>query len=428
MGVNDKLQKLQKLEEILKTSEDFYIGENRIFDEKYINRGEHESEIKYKKRMNSTEFINFYSSIIDSLVGLITKKDPILIDMENINIENLDLRNNNLNFLLNEACLYSILDGLIFFSIQTNQVTKKVYFKMHRYKNLYSYFFENGVLSQIVFKETVEIPFEDFDLKEQERYTVFRRGGGDIWFDNGNGLMKQEEWKNSLDEIPVVGIKIGKELSQYEVIAPLYNMAILNKVLLNLSSQLSGLANLISSPIAAIFGEVEDKKPIELGMSRAIKFIDKTKEGIEYVEVKGKGLELLQNRYNNIIENLDKISFSLLINDNSKTVIDAQQNKNKNQAFVSKVAIELEDKFNTLIGFYAKISNINLKETAKIELEKKFEDGFLTDPLLQFYRDMQESQNLSQETLWDILNPTGILGKNFDNEIEKERLKIENLV
>ncbi len=421
--IDTKIDKLTALEPTLKLCEDFLLGGNRVLSEDYIPKGKNEENQTYETRIKSTEFFNFYSMIIRSLVGQITKEEPILNNLDKIDLTNLDSKNSNLTSFIKEVCLYSIVDGLIFVSSQTNQITKNVYFKIHRYIDLYSYYFENNVLQQIVFKETVEVPTEPFSLENQERYTVFRAGGGEVWWDSGNGIVKQEEWTNNLPEIPVVPVQTGNQISQFEVTPPLADVAETNKVLLNLSSQLTGLTNMMANPTTVGWGDFSDKAKNKLGQRFILIFNDKRKEGLEYLEIKGYGVDKLQLRLDKMLQNLDKISFFMFVNDNSKTIIDAQQKQSKNTAFLSDVATEIQGKINIMLRHKAMLGGINFPDDASVELKKEFSGLTLTDPQNKHLKDMVNEGNLSLTTYLTILKSANVLGKKFD--VEKELLLLQ---
>ena len=77
----------------------------------------------------------------------------------------------------------------------------------------------------MVFKDIMEEPDGEFGLKEVERYQVFRIGGGEVWYNDGTEFKMQDDWTNTLTEIPVVWIKTGKEVSRFQVIPKLYDIS-----------------------------------------------------------------------------------------------------------------------------------------------------------------------------------------------------------
>lgn len=422
--IDEKLEKLENLEPILKKCNDLFLGEAKIFNETYLPKRFQESEEGYKARLANTEFIGYFSSIIKEIVGLVTKKDPVVFGFEKFDLTNLDFDKNDLNSFVKKLTLYSLIDGICFVSVKTNLVLNKVYFKIHRYIDLMSYAFNEGDLEQIVFKEIVEVPAADFGLEIRERYLAFTKEGGEIWFDDGGGLAKQEEWKNSLEELPISFVLTGKEITKFEIIPPLYDLAELNFTMLNLSTQIANIANLISSPVAVFFGKIiDDRRDFQVGGKNALVFQDKTTEDFKYVSADSTGISALFIRYKQIADSMDKISFSLLTNDTSKTIIDAQQNQLKNTAFLSSVAIELESKINILFKHFAAVSNVSLKEDAYIEFQKDFSDILVSDSQLKLLHELVKEGKLALETYWAKLKSLNILAKDFDPEVELSRLE-----
>ncbi len=421
--VNNKFEELVDLEPVLELCNDFYIGNYKIFNDKYIRKGSQESDEGYEARLVSTEYFAYFSTIIKEIVGLVTKKDPVLTGFEKFDLSDLDFDKNDLNSFVKKLTLHSLIDGLCFVSVKTNVPLNKVYLKIHKYIDLLSYKLVDGVLEQIVFREKVKVSEKPFELTIKERYTVFYKGGGEVWFDEGGGLKVQEKWTNSLEEIPVSFIQTGKEISKFVVIPPLYELARLNNTLLNLSSQIAGISNLISSPVAVFFGNITDRQDFKVGGKNALVFEDKTKEDFKYVTTGETGVKELTNRYNEILNSMDRTTFSILVKDTSMTVIDAMQNQTKNTAFLSNIAIEIESKINILFGYYAQLSNVNLKDDAYIEFQKDFSNVIASDAQLSLLYQLVLDNNLPRDTYLKKLKSLNILAKDFDIEAETSKLE-----
>lgn len=420
-------KKLTKLENIVSKTQicnDFYIGAINVLSRTYLPIWNGENEAGYNERVASTSFANMFAPVVDGLTGLVTKKEPTAKGYEKlIDLKNIDLKHNDLASFIKRTIQKSITNGVSFVSAETNTALNRAYLKRYDYKNLYSYEEVNGVLTQIVFKEIIEIKDGDFGLIEQERFIVFKIGGGEIWYIDevakDKALIKQDEWVNNLKEIPIVPVITGKILSPFEIVPKLLDIAILNKVHLNLESNLSNVLSIVGSPAVMFFGTFAEDK-VTFGVKDALLFKDKQTEGAEYLEIKGTSIGEIQKKINLTEAQIDKLTYSMLINEDSKTVIDAQQKQSKSTSFLSDIAYESEIKFSKALEFMVLLENKTVPTDGSLEVQKDF-DKVLIDLDVAFKT--LQAGDMSRETFYTILK-TGTLPKDFD--VKDENSKIES--
>ena len=419
---NDKLEKLTNIISKTKVCSDFYIGAINVLNKEYLPQWTGETKEGYAERVASTSFANMFTPVVDALAGLVTKKEPITTGYESIDITNIDLQHNDLAGFIKQTIKKSITNGVSFVSAETNKDLNRAYLKRYDYKDLYSYVIKDDVLQQIVFKEIVEVQDGKFGLIEQERYIVFTIGGGAIWYADTNAsdetFKQRDTWINKLKEIPVLPVITGKILSPFEVVPKLLDIAILNKVHLNLESNLANVLGVVGNPVPVFYGQTSENA-VTIGVKDALVFADKSKEGFEYVEIKGESIGSLESKIASTEKQIDKLSFSMLLNSDSTTVIDAQENKSKNTSFLSDIAFETEVKFVKLLEYMAQLENKELPKDAKLELHKDF-DTVMMDLEIAFK--MLQAGDMSRETFYDILK-NGTLPKDF--KIDDENNKIE---
>ena len=210
----------------------------------------------------------------------------------------------------------------------------------------------------------------------------------------------------------------GKELSQFEIVPKMYDIANLNRVHLNLESNIANVLSVVGNPVPIFYGQVEEGR-VTIGVKDALRFEDKQKEGFEYGEITGAGVAHLQGKIKLVEEQIDKITFSILKKETNKTVIDAQQSQSKNTSFLTDVAIELETKMNMLLKYISELEDKPLRDGAFIEYKKDFDEEMIN---LDIAEKLLLAGQMSRETFYSILQ-TGKLPKNFD--ISKEAEKIE---
>ena len=199
---NVKLSKLENITSSTKICDDFYMGALEVLTELYLPMWTGETEAGYEKRISSTAFANMFSPVVDGLAGMVMKKEPTIENYDYF--DNIDLKNNTLQSFIKEVIKKSITNGVDFISAETNVDENRAYLKRYSYADLYSYVIKDSVLKQIVFIERIEVQDGAFGLKEQERFVVFKVGGGEVWYADGEEkeITKKSEWVNSLKEIP----------------------------------------------------------------------------------------------------------------------------------------------------------------------------------------------------------------------------------
>lgn len=414
---NVKLTKLENATANGRICGDFYKGALNVLTETYLPKWTGETDAGYKTRLATTAFVNMFAPVVDGLAGMVIRKEPIVTGYSNI--EDIDLNKNELQVFIKECIKKSITDGVVFVSVETNSELNRAFFKRYTYENLYSYYMADGILKQIVFKEILEVQDGEFGISEQERYIMFKIGGGSVWYQKEGeaDLKQQEEWSNTLTVIPVLPIVTGKEITAFEYVPKLLDIANLNKVLLNLESNLANVLGAVGNPIPVFFGTFEDK--VTLGVKDALLFEDKSKQGFEWVEVKGEGISALDKQIKKVEDNIDKLTFSMLLNTDSNTIIDAHEKQSKNTSFLSDVAMEVEGTFKKLLGYMTELENKTVTEDMKFEMQKDF-DTIVVDMKIAF--DMLQAGDMSRQTFYEIMQ-TGKFPKDFDIEVEKQRIE-----
>ena len=415
-----QLEKIKTATDKVKICDDFYVGATRVLNETYLPIWTGETEAGYATRLNSTAFANLYAPIIDGLTGLITKKEPTQTGYDKLDLEDIDMNGNSLLTFSKKAVKQSLIDGIVFISAETSLEHNRIYLKLYKYADLMSYRKKERKLTQIVFKEVVETEDGLFGIKKLERYKVFKQGGGEVWYasDGTDDIKLQETWENDLQELPIVALVTGKELSDFEIIPKFYDIAVLNRVHLNLESNIANVLSVVGNPIPIFYGDVGDGN-VTIGVKDALIFADKQKEGFEYAEITGAGVQKLQDKIKSVEEQIDKLTFSLLKKQESKTRIDAQDAQSKNSSFLSDVAIELEVKMNKILKAMAELSNETIPQDAHIEYKKDFDTALIS---IEVAEKLLLAGEMSRETFYNILK-TGELPKDFDVTEEAERIE-----
>lgn len=421
---SQKLQKLQTIQSSTKISRDFYTGSIRVLNNTYLPKWSGETQAGYNTRVASTKFVNMYAPVIESIAGLVTKKNPTVQAYDNIDTKNIDLKNNTLEVFIKETIKDSLIDGVVFTAAETSIKYNRSFLKNYTYENLYSFRFEDNTLTQIVFKESIEKEDGLFGLKNVDRFIVFKIGGGEVWYSEveGEEPTKKDEWSNTLKEIPVTATITGKTLSVYEIIPKFLDIALLNKVHLNLSSNLANVLGVVGNPVPVFYGQTKEGG-VTIGVKDALVFGDRQKEGFEYVEIEGAGVDKLQGDISETEKQIDKLTFNMLVQDDSNTVIDAEQNQSKNSSFLSDVAAETESSFQKLLEWMVLLENKTVSNDALFEMQKDFD---LTMIDIKIAYDLLLAREMSRETFYNVLK-NGKLPKDFNIEDENQNIESDTL-
>lgn len=421
---SQKIQKLETIQSSTKISRDFYVGSIRVLDNTYLPKWSGETQAGYDTRVASTKFVNMYSPVIESIAGLVTKKNPTVQGYDNIETKNIDLKNNTLEVFIKETIKDSLIDGVVFTAAETSIKYNRSFLKNYTYENLYSFRYEDNTLTQIVFRESIEKEDGLFGLKNVDRFIVFKIGGGEVWYSEAEGEdpTKKDEWSNTLKEIPVAATITGKTLSVYEIIPKFLDIALLNKVHLNLSSNLANVLGVVGNPVPVFYGQTKEGG-VTIGVKDALVFGDRQKEGFEYVEIEGAGVDKLQGDISETEKQIDKLTFNMLVQDDSNTVIDAEQNQSKNSSFLSDVAAETESSFQKLLEWMVLLENKTVSNDALFEMQKDFD---LTMIDIKIAYDLLLAREMSRETFYNVLK-NGKLPKDFNIEDENQNIESDTL-
>jgi len=421
---NVKMKKLKDMSDNIKICRDFFIGALRVLNETYVPKWNREDQAGYDVRLANTAFVNMFAPIISGISGLVTRKEPTPKGFDNFDMQNVDLKGNSFAKFVKGITEDSLVSGLSFVAALTDKDLNRAYLQHFKAEDFITYQMDGNKVTQMVFKEVIEQKDGVFGTKTIERHVVFKVGGGEIWYmdDGEKEISLKDEWANTLTDIPVVAIITGRLVSDFEVIPRMFDIAELNKVMLNLESTLGNILSVVGNPVPVFYGEIGEGKLV-VGVKEGLVFSDKSKEGFEYAEITGEGVTKIEGKIDNLGKQIDRLSFSLLQKENNNTVVDAQQSQSKNTSYLGDVATELEAKMNRVFGFVAELENKTLPADAFIEFKKEFDDVLFSDSQLKLLHELVLSGDLSRETFWEKLKVANILSQDFNAADEKGKLE-----
>ena len=399
-----------------KICNDFYEGVTAVKNETYLPKYRNEDDSTYKIRVDGTLFSNMFAPIIDATAGMVMSKQPTVTGFETVEFDNLDLQGKTLAGFTKDAIKRSLKWGVHFVAVQTNE--ERPYLKHFEYDQLKMIIEDQGRVIGIVFKEEDEERVGEFGFKKVQRYTYFKEYGGEVWWEGNDKFAKRDEWTNTLSDPAVVLIETGEKKSLGVYISKMKDIAEANHVHLITKSHISNVLAKIGDPILQFFGMPEDdQKTINTQMAAV--FQDKTKEGLEYAEAEGRGLQHVKDEAKNAEDMIDKLTFGLFDKAQHSTVVDAKESKEKTSSLLTDIAVEIEGKFNKLFKYYVELGKGTVTEKDHIEFNKDFTEEHIN---IETAFDLLKEREMSRETFYTVLQ-TGRLPKDFTPESESEKIE-----
>lgn len=412
--ITQKLPSLASKEADIKVCRDFYCGFDRIMTKEYVPPFRGEREENYKLRIGNTQFSNYFERIVNGFSGLIFQKEPQAENLEDFHMDDVDGRRSTLSEFMNKVFTSSLVAGVEFVSVESDQKLNRAFFKRYKYEQLYYFKVSptSGKLIEIVFKESVVISQGRKEFRIPQ-YIRFLDGGGEVYREDKNGKAeKVASWENDLEEIPVVAIATGKEEDRFVYTPQLYDIAKHNLFLIQHETLAANLILKMTIPIMAIFGKETKNKldnTAELHFDTAITFTDKTREGIEYSTCSGEGVKLIEQRIERTQAVIDSLVYNLFTSSQSKTVIEAHEQQNKSSSFLRMSINQLQNKFNLLLKQKAAMERRDLPEGAKITLKNGFDDAMLAQHMLKTLAELHSSGAVSNSLMNKILMQASII-------------------
>ena len=334
-------------------------------------------------------------------------------------------------------------NNLSLFDVEINNI--RPYLKNIKRKDILSKKIStvNGmsVLSQVVFKQTIEIPKDEFSTEEEDVYIVLRENEGFIFSETAESKKSKDKyefnmlnsWTNSLGYIPFFPCYSNKE-GFFKADLPFYDLAHLNLTLFNLESDHQNIIHLTNVPTLQIFtGESETplkankkgkEESLTVGVNKAFKFKDKSTQGIEWVSPSGSCIKDGKENIDSVKKQLESMSLSIFSKESYNTATEANIANSKNNLFLVELANSLETVIEMAVISMEDFSQENYNFTMK--LSKDFDFATLDATTIEKLSNMQEKGQISLDTLWKKLEDDEVL-KIEDYDAEKEKIKSETV-
>lgn len=429
-----------------------YIREQR---EKYLEKFRKEKAEKYNERLNRSVFSNKFRETIETFAGMVFKADPSPKDAPKPIAElftDIDGCGNSLHqFLLNAFEMF-LRDGNAYIFVDAPPAPKlkegqtptgkdrendRPFWILYTATQVINHRYETiggrEVLSQATIEEKTLAPDGEFGEKTVVRHRILRRGSYEVRVQN-----EKKEWIPDLDnpggltgltEIPLVSI------AEIGAVPMLLVLAMLNQQYYNKVSDFDSWCHMACVPRQVLkFDTIETAKEyLALTQSADTGLIIAGKDANAfYLEVKGSGLEIADQRNEQIKSEMAAIGVGLLAPSElaPKSATEVMDTAGQRQSKLARYAREFENAVEKAFYFTAEQWNVirpnlvNLGEAEKSALKLTMDFDRLTFNAEQMgiFERLNTAGKLSDLTFFELLQNVIDFPQGWTPEVETKRL------
>ncbi len=423
----------------------------------YLPKHPGEQQVDYNIRLNRPTFFNAFSRSVDGLTGMVFRRNPELSDDVPETIqehwENIDNRGTHGDVFLKEVFADALEAGhagiLVDFPVVENAegltIAEEKARRLRPYwvhilkEDIFSFpsVVVDGqtILAQVVIRERTFEKVGEFGEEKVVRYRVFTRGSVTIDGKVETGVTFQL-WKVGEDDIPhlesparmirnvaeipliiVYGHKTGFFTSK----PPLIDLATINILHYVTNSDYHHNLHMSSVPTLVIRGAGDDFK-ITIGPNSAVT----VPEGadVKYIETSGAALGASRVALEDIKGELAVLGLSMLSAEKraAETAEAKRMDKSEKDSALATAARSLQDAAENALLLHAQYLDPSAETSGSLTINRDFEQQQLTPQAIDVIGRLVQSGDLSQETLWQMLQEGEILPDDFDPEVERDRL------
>jgi hypothetical protein len=443
--------------------------------ELYLPRGAAETVKDFQDRLKRTEFFNAFRRTNSGLTGMVFRRDPELDEDVGETFaahwENIDNAGTHGAVFARQLLSIGLRDGGAAILVDYPEVDGTLTLAEERARNLRPYWVKvdadqiisarttmidgQSVLSQIVLKEVATEADGDFGEVEVTRFRVFRlvhtsiaimQEAQDAGVTLAPGEMDQlakldgyavtwELWEYQGDpqeltvlrrgrvrnqsRIPVAYFAAGEELSWGYAYPPLEDLAHTNIAHYQVKSDHRFSMHKASVPILVMKGRDRTESEVIVGPNTGI---DVSPEGdVKYVEHAGTALNATRTECQDLEAQMAAQGLSMLKREtrSAETAEAKRIDKSAEDSMLGSIARSLQDALEEAAGFHAAY----IGDTGgSIQVNMEFEALSFDATFISAVSNLQVANQISLDTLWDILAAGAVLPDTFDKAEEEKRI------
>lgn len=404
-----------------------------------------EQEAAWKRRRDRAVLYNQLKRAVGGLVGMVLRKDPVLEDVPPAilaDLDNIDQMGSDLPTFVKALSDDAMVDGLAWIHVEyptpsedvrtlrdARDVGIRPYWVHVPFSEAINWRFEfsNGKprLTLFVYREAREVEKGAYGTAEEVCYRVLRPGSWEIWKkvkdDEGReGWQMVEDGVTTLSYIPVYPV-FGRRTGPFRAEPPLLDVAYENVEHYQVRSDYRHALSFASQPIPWVIGmDPEGKLGWGSGQMLTIESVN-AKVGV--LESSGIALQASRDELKDIEGRIAVLSLAMLLRNTGegreKTATEISVDKAEGDSELATFARGLQASLNMALQAHADFRDL---EPGYITVNRDFSSLVISPQLAQSLHQMVQTGDLSQETMWRILQTWEVLPEDFDPDDERAAL------
>lgn len=390
---------------------------------KYLQRFSREADDAYFYRTTTLTLLNVLRETVRTTVATIFR-NPLEVIEGKLTEDQLRILNDDAKKLTE----YYVRDGLAFILVDKDRVDEPIITLQDE--------LERGTIPYLVPISRSRVPnwttnedgsyktfsiyfdytenIDEYKQETKQEIRVFKDDGTvEIWRDG----RIYETVQTGLSYVPVVPLGTA-------CLPPTLDLARINVTYMNRRSELDRYLRISSAPVPVIWGKT-DNAQMTIGVDQAILFSSKDEGDFEWKELTGKNYEALQADLDVQFQNMIEFTLSFVKESESvKTATQVSKEAVANESRLVDYATDVEVALNLALDI---MENMGFS-SVEIALNKDFDSTVLTPEQIATYIQLFNSGALSLTVLWDILIKGEVLPDNFDSDLAKEEIVLNNSV
>lgn len=412
---------------------------------KYLPKGADEGEESYKTRSELATYFDFFNPTIEGLKGLIFQKPIIINDDVPQQIQNLlsdmDSLGNDVNVVVNSLTDGAMRKGLKFAYVdmqtkldeavsqqEEDQLGIRPYVILIEPENVLNYKYENRdgnvILTQVTIQETISVEVGRFEVEDIVQYRVLTIGNVEVFDENFNLISSIE---TGLNEIPIVALNLDDTSKFLQANPPFYSLGKLNIRHFQVSTDTAWASHIANVPVFQMLGfNKDDVGSVSISANKAVVSTNSDAK-IGWVDFEGKNIETNMKVSESYEKQIALLGLSIIADGQfqqtaTETVVQTKQKQSTINTWVTAIE-DAVSKIFYYMGLY-----YNLDNGGTVEIDADILTNLLSPEEMRIYSDMVSRNELSLETMWAMMKNNRKLPRDFDPDVEQERLSNQGLL
>lgn len=295
------------------------------------------------------------------------------------------------------------------------------------------------VLTQVVLRENIEKPVNEYVTERVVQYRVLKRGAGaeggdrvtlfEVWQPTakGDGYVRTDDGMMDVPEIPFTALVAeASPCGGYmRSVPPLLDLADVNIAHYQVYADHRHALHVASVPILVFVGRDTSNPAVKIAPNVGI---DMPVGGsCAYTETKGAALSASRTELQDLEQRAAALGLAMLQRQSRAAETEAAKaiDKSESDSALATIARQAQEAINQASKFHAMWRN--KAKPATFDISRDFESLTLTAQEVDSFNKLHTDGKISLDTLWDMLERGEILPPGFDREKEKAAIEEESV-